>query len=142
MGVGCGLGRRGDRRMIIDAVPLVNPSQLPPWQGDGWHANLDAFRLCAFIDDARAFRTNVPAIENLGSAAICGDAELFRLRRNSQAELWVAVRLRGDAHALVAGLRSQGPGPGTVTSVIENGVLTAVSVNTGAYRALAAYGGH
>lgn len=128
--------------MIIDAVPLVNTDQLPAWRKAGWDVNLAAYRLSGLIDDAKSFRPSVPAIENLSPAAICGDARVFRIRRNSQPELWVGVELRADAHALVAELRARGPGPGTLTGVVENGVLTAVSVNTGAYRALAAYGGH
>lgn len=126
--------------MIIDAVPLVHRHQLPP--SAGWEANLDAHRLAGWIDDARCFRAGVPTIENLDPAAVCGDAQIFRLRRNSQTELWVMVQLRTDAVALVQALRQRGPGPGTLSGVVENGVLTAVSVNVGAYRALAAYGGH
>lgn len=126
--------------MIIDAVPTVHPYQLPP--SAGWEANLDAHRLAGWIDDAKSFRARVPAIENLNPAAVCGDAQLFRLRRNSQTELWVMVQLRTDAVALVQRLRQRGPGPGTLSGVVENGVLTAVSVNVGEFRALAAYGGH
>lgn len=125
--------------MILDAVPLVHTYQLPP--SAGWEKNLDLHRLAGWIDDAPCFRDRIPAIENLTPAAVCGDAQIFRVRRNSQPELWVMVQLRTDAHELVRALRQRGPGPGTLTGVVENGVLTAVSVNAGEFRALAAYGG-
>lgn len=127
--------------MIIDAVPLGNTHDMPPWRTAGWSANLDAFRLCGYIDDAKCFSAVIPAIENLNPAHVCGIARPFRIRKNSQPELWVAVELRADALALVQALRERGPAPGTIAGVVENGVLTMVSINTGPFRGFALSGG-
>lgn len=127
--------------MIIDAVDEVHTYQLPAWRKAGWSANLDAFRLCGYIDDAKVFRTAVPAIENLNPQAVCGEAEVYRIRRNSQPELYVMVQLRPEALTLVQALRERGPAPGTIAGVIENGVLTAVSINAGEFRRFALQGG-
>lgn len=85
--------------------------------------------LHAVVADGPVIATVLPVVQNMGRRQV-GSAMLFRVRYMKG--LHVRVRITDDG--VRAHLRAQGPSPGTVTEICRDGILTGISVNTGAYR--------